>query len=175
MGAKMLRLAAFLAGTALVVAAIKAVNWLPAALQPDVLRRHESVEEARASSGVEQILVPSYYPQELGWPPSAILAQGRPYPAVVLEFTRAGGRDAALVVTQWAAGRPRPEGRIPIAEVQETVRYSLRGRDAVLTVGRSPAGERVSRIGWAEGKYLFEISGKVSPVDLVKAAESMLR
>ncbi len=175
MGGKGLRVIAFLAGVVLLVAAIKAVNWLPAAIQSDVLREYGSMEEVRASVALGDVYVPSYYPQELGWPPAAILAQGRPFPALVLEFARSEGRDTALVVVQTASGWSLPEGRIRMATTQESVRYSLQGRQALLTVGTSPAGDRVSRIVWTEGKYRIDIAAKAPPVELVKVAESMLR
>ena len=175
MAGKRFGLLAFLAGVAILVAVLKVANWLPTAMQRDVLRRYGSIEDVRSSVNLGDIYVPSYYPQELGWPPSAIFAQGRPFPALVMEFVRAGGREAALVVSQSASSRPLLDGRIRMDRVQESVRYSLKGRDAVLSVGVSSRGEQVSRIVWTEGKYRIDLAAKAPPVELIKVAESMLR
>lgn len=175
MAARIVKIAAFLAGVAAFAAALSLANRLPAAVQPDLLRRYSRVDEVRSALRLNVLLVPSYFPQELSWPPRAILAQGRPFPAVVMEFARAGGRDAVLVIAQWEAGRTLSEGTVRMARARESVRYSLGGRDALLSVGTGPQGEQISRIGWTEGKFRVEVEAKVPPVELIRVAESMVR
>jgi len=169
------RAALFAAGVALFGAALKAANALPALIQPDVLRRYASLEEARAALRMENPGVPSYFPEELGWPPSVVLAQGRPFPALVMEFERARGRGPALVIARWAAGRPLGAGPIRLARTGAAVRYALKGREFLLRVGITPAGEAACRVGWTEGRFRTELAGKVPPAELIRVAESMLR
>lgn len=175
MARRSLRLVAFLIGVAGLVAALKVAHWIPAAAQRDLLRRYGTVEEVRAAMSPAEVYVPSYIPQELGWPPSAIVAQRRPFPAVVMEFENAGRRETALVISQAPPGRELPGVKIPLARVDESVRYSLKGRDAVLWVGASPRGEQISRLAWTESAVRIDLVAKTAPVELIKVAESMLR
>ncbi len=96
----------------LVIIALKVVNWLPLAMQKETIRQYASVEEVRAALGMKEIYVPSYFPQQITWPPATILAQGRPFSAIVMEFTRADKRNIALVISQSEGGALNVENPI---------------------------------------------------------------
>lgn len=165
----------FLLMLAVLVVALKVLNWVPLVVQKESARRYNSVEEVRRTLNVRDILVPTYFPQQISWPPSEILAQGAPFPAVVMTFHRAGTGEAALVIVQ-SEGRPLNIGdAIHIAAVKEKVAYTMLGRDAELTVGACKNGEPCSRITWKEGDYSMTVLMKATPFELTKIAESMLR
>jgi hypothetical protein len=114
--------------------ALKVINWLPRAMQQDAVRRYKSVEEVRSALNMKDIYVPSYFPQQISWPPSSILAQSKPFTAIVMEFTRADKRNTALVISQ-------SEGRALNVENPIEIRWSRKRcstdkrQDSVLTVG----------------------------------------
>jgi hypothetical protein len=159
----------------LLIAALKVMNWLPLAMQKETIRRYTSVEEVRAALGMKEIYVPSYFPQQITWPPATILAQGRPFSAIVMEFTRADKRNIALVISQSEGGALNVENPIKITTVTEKVRYAIKGRDASLTVGTCGNDEPCSGITWNEGKYTMTVLMLSAPFELTKIVESMIR
>ncbi len=96
---------AFAAGLAILVIALKALNVLPLIAQKDLMPRYADFEEMRTSLGIREVLVPSYFPEDFRWPPTGILAQGKPYPAVIMEFERSGegkDREVGMMICQTA-------------------------------------------------------------------------
>lgn len=169
------RFFAFAGAVAVLVALLKLLNWLPLAAQKDLLREYRDLEDARAASGIDPALAPSYFPQNLSWPPSTIFAQGTPFPALVMEFERIGGKETVLIISQAESETFFPRERIRFQEVKERVPYSLKGREALLEVGVGPQGDPCAGIGWKEGRYRIVVRARTSPFELIKIAESMLR
>jgi len=159
----------------ILIAALKVMNWLPLAMQKETIRRYASVEEVHAALGMKNIYVPSYFPQQITWPPATILAQGKPFFAIVMEFTRADKRNIALVISQSEGGALDVENPIKITDVTEKVQYTIKGRDAALTVGTCGNDEPCSGITWREEKYTVSVLMKSAPFELTKIAESMIR
>lgn len=169
------RFAAFAGGIAILVALLRLLNWIPLAAQKDLLKEYRELEEGRAAAGIEAVLVPSYFPQNLSWPPSMIWAQGTPYPALLLEFGKPVGKETVLLISQAESESFFPEERIPFLEVKESVPYSLKGREARLQVGVCPGSETCAGISWKEGRHHIVVRAKTSPIELIRIAESMLR
>jgi len=159
----------------LLILALKVINWIPLAMQQDAVRRYNSIEEVRSTLNRKDIFVPSYFPQQISWPPSAILAQNKPFFAMVMEFTRADKRNTALVISQSEGKALNVENPIVILVITEKVPYTIKGRDAVLTVGSCVNDEPCSGITWIEGKYTMTVLMKSTPFELTKIVESMLR
>jgi len=169
------RFIAFVGAVALLVALLKVLNWLPLAARPDLLAEYRDLEEARMAAGIDAALVPTYFPQNLSWPPSLIWAQGTPYPALLLEFGRPTGKETVLLISQAGSASFFPEERMRFLEVEQDAPYSLKGRQARLTVGICPGGESCSGISWQEGGYRIVVRAKLSPFEVIRIAESMLR
>lgn len=158
-----------------IVVLLAVMNWVPMAFQKDTLRRYRSIEEVRTALNIRDIYVPSYFPQHIVWPPSQILAQGKPFPAVVMEFKDAGSGEIVLVLSQ-SRGGPFPAGpAIALTDIKETVPFIMKGRSAVLVVGECAKNEPCSRITWKEGPYTVMALMKAAPFELTKITDSMLR
>ena len=169
---------AFAAGLAILVIALKALNVLPLIAQKDLMRRYGDFEEMRTSLGIREVLVPSYFPEDFRWPPTGILAQGKPHPAVIMEFERSGeGKDrgVGMMICQTAEDDFTPGGPLVISRVRERATYPLKGRSAILEVGSCVNGEPCSRISWREKDARITILARLTPFELMKVAESMLR
>lgn len=158
----------------LLILALKVMNWLPVAMHQDAVRRYGSIEEVRSALNMKNIYVPSYFPQQISWPPSVILAQSKPSAAIVMEFTRGDKRNTALVISQSEGKALDVEHPIEIRVVTETVTYTIQGRDAVLTVGSCANDEPCSGISWIEDKYAISVLMKSTPFELTKIVESMI-
>jgi hypothetical protein len=175
---KALGFLAFAVGLAVLVIALKTLNWLPLAAQKDLMRRYGDFEEMRSALGIRQVLVPSYFPEDFRWPPTGIIAQGKPYPAVILEFGRSRGggiREVGLVIIQATADDFSPGGPLEISRTLEKMAYPLKGRDAVLEVGAGARGESCARMSWREKEFRVTILARSTPFEVIKVAESMLR
>lgn len=165
----------FVAAVAILLGGLKLAGWLPLLAQRDLLREYKSIEDVKAELPIRQIYVPSYFPQDLSWPPSAVLAQGKPFPAIIMEFGQAEGKSAGLVISQSLSGAFRADGRIRIVQLKEKVRYPLKGRDSVLEVGTCGDGEPCSRVSWKEGNTHIDVMARSAPMELIRVAESMLQ
>lgn len=156
------------------VATLKVMNYLPTLIQPDSMRRYRSIEEVRAKLNIKDVYVPSYFPQGLIWPPSEILAQNKPFTAVIMEFNNAEKRDIALIIIQSASANFKPDEKIKMQRLKERVSYLLKGRDMILEAGVCANEQPCSRMTWSEGRYTIAVSAKAEPPDLMKIVESML-
>lgn len=171
---KVLGLFYFAAAIAILVAALKVTNWLPTMLQEGAMKKYGSIEEVKAKLKVRDVYVPSYFPQSVKWPPSRILAQSRPYFALLMEFSHGETSDVSLVISQVADNRAIPEEKLTLVQVKEKANYPLKGRTALLEVGACQNDLPCSRISWNEGKYRLTLIMKAPPFDLIKIADSMV-
>jgi len=169
---------AFGAGVAILVIALKAVNGIPLIADKELLRRYGDFEEMRTSLGIREGLVPSYFPEDFRWPPTGILAQGKPYPAVIMEFERSKEgkeRGVGMMIYQSVEDNFTPGGPMAISRVRERATYSLKGRSAALDVGFCGNGDPCSRISWREKNVRITVLARLTPFEVMKVAESMLR
>ena len=167
-----------LAMTGLSVLFLAAANWLPSLMQQGFARPYDSIEEAKRSLGLDTVLVPGYFPEGITWPPSFVLAQKKPYKAVVMEFKEAKAMDAALLVIQssWQGSDAQLQ-RIRMSEVKEETQYRLKGEKVLLQVGTCESRMPCSRITWQDkesGLYCTVLLLS-SPFELIRIAESMIR
>ena len=169
------RLGSFAIGVLILVGATMAVNRLPVLVQGDLLRRYDSIDAVSTGLPALPVYAPSYFPQDLRWPPSRILAQGRPFPAVLMEFEGRQSRRTVLVISQSARGAFPPGDKVRLAKVKEKTAYRLKGRDARLEVGACVDGATCSRIAWTEGAYRIDVTGRSAPLELIRVAESMIQ
>ena len=165
----------FVLTIALLIAVLKVINWLPAAVEEGLMKKYGSIEDVRSKLKMREILVPSYFPQSFSWPPSVILAQTKPFQAIIMEFKHIENGDTAIIISQVASQDSIADNKLRMTQVRERVPYPLKGRKAALIVGTCKNDEQCSQISWDEGKYKMSIIMKSTPFDLIKIAESMVR
>ncbi len=164
----------FAATVAILVVVLKVTNWLPTVLQEGMMKKYGSVEEVKSQLKVRDIYVPSYFPQNIKWPPSRILAQSRPHFALIMEFSIGEASDVSLVISQVEGGGSPPEEKLKLAQIRERTTSPLEGRTALLEVGTCKNDLPCSRISWDEGKYRLTLTMKALPFELIKIADSMI-
>jgi hypothetical protein len=150
------------------------MNWVPMAFQKDTLRRYRSLEEVRTALNIRDIYVPSYFPQHIVWPPSEILAQGRPFPALVMEFKDAGSGEIVLVLSQSQGGPFSPDLR-SLGQYQRNSPLYHERTERRARCRRVRKNQPCSRITWKEGPYTVTALMKAAPFELTKITDSMLR
>jgi hypothetical protein len=62
-------LLSFGAAVGLLVVVLQLLNGMPLLVQKDLLRTYGDLDEVRSALRIAPILVPSYFPQDLSWPP----------------------------------------------------------------------------------------------------------
>ena len=160
---------------AILIGALQLFNWVPSALQEGALQQYASVDDVRAHLRIGTVYLPVYYPPTVQWPPVLVAAQTRPYKAVITELARSDSpSETVLVISQTELPHPPLKDTIRLSSVRETVRYSLKGRAAVLEVGLCSKDEQCCRVSWQEGSYRLSLSMRSSPVELERIAESMV-
>jgi hypothetical protein len=163
---------------ALVILAIMflaAVNWLPSLREDGFARQYTSIEEVRRSLKLNDIVVPAYFPEGIRWPPSFILAQKKPYQAVVMEFKEAKTKETALIVIQSSLrGSDGQLQRIRLSNVKEETQYRLKGRYVLLQVGTCDNGMQCSKMTWQDSGLFYTVILTSSPFELIRIAESMI-
>jgi hypothetical protein len=163
-----------LLAVASVLVVLKTLHWLPTILQKDMLRKFDSIEAVRAKLNIRDVYIPSYFPESITWPPSEILAQAKPYPAVLIIFHAPKTRDAALVISQAASDAFKEDALIPLVQITRSVPYDLKNRKALLEVGMCGNTEPCSRLSWTENNFRIRLAMKAPPFELIRIAESML-
>ncbi len=166
-------LLSFAAIVLVLLAALKLLNWAPTALDPGGMREYPSLSAATAALQVEDLLVPSYFPEQVRWPPRSILAQSKPYPVLAVAYAGTRRDGVVLHTTQAASAEFALESSIALTTVREIVPYDLNGRQATLAVGLCSDGEPCSRLTWQQGRYWMKIEMVSSPFELIRIAESM--
>ncbi len=165
----------FSVAVAIIIVTLKVMNGVPLIARNDTLRRYTSIEEVRTSLSIREIYIPAYFPQDIAWPPSEILAQERPFPAVVMEFRDRHKGEIVLVLSQ-SRGGPSPAGpEVELTSAAETVPFMMKGRKAVLVVGECSGNTPCSRITWQEGSDTVIAFMKAAPFELTRISESMVR
>ena len=171
---KALHVLSFVVTMAVAVGLLKVLNWVPGALEPGLMARYPSIESAVATLGIRKVYVPAYFPETLSWPPAEVLAQNKPYPAVVMEFSGTRGGQTVLVVSQAASTLFVPDAAIRFRTINEKVPLDLRGRRASLEAGVCEDRSACSRVQWDEGEVRIVLTMKAPSVELIRIAESML-
>ncbi len=152
------------------------MNMLPSLARKDFAARYVNIEEAKRSSGLDSVPVPSYFPEGISWPPSFIVAQKRPYKALVAEFKdRASGQTALIIIQTSLPGSEQQFQRVRLAEVKQQSDYRLKGMNAALLVGTCDNGLPCSRMSWQDGGGSHAVLLTSTPFELIKIAESMVR
>jgi len=158
-----------------VIALLAVLNWLPSLSQKDYARRFQNMDEAKKAAGLATALIPAYFPEGISWPPSFIVAQRRPYQALVAEYSDAASERTSLVVIQASSSEVSKQlQRIRFRDISQRTEYLLKGRSAILSVGTCE-DTVCSELNWREGDAYYCVLYKSSPFELIKVAESMIR
>lgn len=154
---------------------LRGLDSLPGYLlgEPRGVKRYRTLEEVERKLG-ERLLLPSYFPDTLRWPPAAIRLVSGPPPSVTLAFVGREGDEERLILSQ-AFGRAGPLSPqlLPPGLVLQTTTVSVGGTEGELTRIRGEDGVIWHEVGWQrEGRQVaLRFRGPVE--ELLKMARSM--
>ncbi len=170
---KAMRYLYFAVTVIIVIAGLKLLSWGPGIFQRDTVREYESIASVSERLGIREIYTPSYFPQSIKWPPSEIIAQKKPFVAVIMGFENKDNGEKILVIHQSSSDKFIPEEGIGFDDIKERADLDLNGKMAKMEAGSCRDGKACSSISWNEGKYNIRIMMKSRPLELLKIAESM--
>lgn len=153
---------------------LRFLNWLPLSVDKGIARKYSSLEEVRTELNIKEIYAPSYFPENLAWPPYEIIAQTEPFISVTMKFRRTDRTSGFLVICQSEAAAPPADALPRMSQIRESVTYPLKGRQALLEVGVCRDNEPCSRMTWLEGVYRIAVAVESPPFELIRISESML-
>ena len=163
-------LALVLGGVAFALVGLDAMpTWLHG--QPRGVRRAASVEDAERRLQA-RVLLPSYFPDTLRWPPSLVRFTREDGGSVALDFQGADGAPALLLAQTLAAAEAIPDGikgRLAVIQRQS----APLGDDAVLARVVAEDGTLWSQLEWSRGGRRFLLRGRGSLEDLIRMARSI--
>jgi len=160
----------------LIIILIVVINWLPSQIQQNTALQYTNLESARRSLGIDKILVPVYMPEGISWPPSLIVAQKKPFLAVVMEFKSQKTGETQLFIIQ-SSSRDAEERfqKVSFSDLKEETEYILKGKKAVLRVGFCGEEIECSKMIWEDSGMYYSVFLMSSSFNLIQISESMIR
>jgi len=162
----------FLVMAGILAIALHALNWVPELFRPGLAKAYPDVETAGRVLGIKNVPVPSYFPENISWPPSTVVAQNYPYPAILLQFNSEETSEQIMVITRTTGGK-RPLLKTSVEDIVEQSRADLNGQEATLVTGTCEEDRPCSLITWqAEGQQTSVLLYE-RPFELIRIAQSI--
>ena len=138
-------------------------------------RVYRTVPEAEAALGA-RLLVPSYYPDTLGWPPSRVeVAPGPPAVAAIHASGRGTPRDALVLCQSIGAPAAPPGWLLPPLERLQDAEVAVGRHGGRLTRLLTPGGRVVHDLSWTQGARRFTLRYEGAAEDLLRMARALAR
>jgi hypothetical protein len=154
---------------------LKLLNWVPLSIESGGIRQYRTIEDVQRDLGIRKVLLPSYFPQHLSWPPSEIYAQNKPYPLVIMYFTDENSGKVVLAISQSGSGNlPGSELRIEPYRTAKEEKIVIKGRNARLYLASCRGGDICNSLTWREGDYFMKVVDSGPVKELIRISESML-
>ncbi len=134
---------------------------------------YSSVVSAQLALGTA-IVIPSYFPDYLVWPPKSVLAQKKPFPSALLTVASQSAGDDTLWIYQSRSLREEPLIALPRhAVIYQTAEATLNAVEGEMVIGKSAKGTPLNQLSWREGDLRHVVLATLPPEELLKIARSM--
>lgn len=172
---KFLRLVFFALTVLVMVLVLKLLNWIPASIQKEDMRKYQDIEDVRAQLKIPKIYTPTYFPDHIAWPPAEVFAQRRPFTMVVMHFRHKDERSLALSVYQVnISAKFEPQYNADLLYVKRESLVSIKGKEGKLVLAVCSGNEVCNRLSWENGSFRITLISDDEPESLIKIAESMI-
>lgn len=136
-------------------------------------REYDSIEEAESRLGFD-IVVPSYFPDYLAWPPAEVRGQLQPIPMAQTLFLSSDDRAEVLLISQvLSSGEDLPIGWPWVESIQWEVPVTIGGREGTMIVGRNAHGRELNGVHWRAKDFHFVLVTVHGVQELMILARSM--
>jgi hypothetical protein len=159
-----------------VLISLYVLKKVPAYIQKSEQKSYSTVEEAEYSLGF-RILLPSYFPDYLIWPPKEIRVVRKPSLIITLVFTSQGDGKPSLVIHEIISNTDESKGAgvdsmEPNGDSEE-IQVSVGGAKGTLELGVVEKGSRWTQLSWRQGDRKIVLTSNGSVEDLLKIARSI--
>jgi len=166
----LLRFTALSAGLLMLVSVL---HWIPAAVDKEGLKPFATVEQLKGEAGFGRVLIPSYFPEGIKWPPRLVLGQVRPFMAAVIELD-SKEVERFLVISESSSPDFEPGNASRFFSLRQSVNIELKGRNVLVETGLCKDASSCSRLSWDEEGLHVRILMHSPSLELIRIAESML-
>lgn len=156
---------------------LRLLNWVPLSMESGGIRKYGTIDEVRRELKIRRILLPTYFPQHLSWPPAEIYAQSRPYPLVITYFKDENAGRIVLAISQAASkgsAVPPLRMRIEPCHVKREKTLIMKGKKARLSLADCRGGGVCNSMTWREGNYYMKVVDSGPEAELIRISESMI-
>ncbi len=137
------------------------------------IREYDSIEEAESRLGFD-IVVPSYFPDYLAWPPAEVRGQLQPIPMAQTLFLSSDDRAEVLLISQiLSSGEDLPIAWPWVESIQWEVPATIGGREGTVIVGRNAYGRELNGVHWRAEDFHFVLVTVHGVQELMTLARSM--
>lgn len=161
-----------------VVGALALVLYLlglvPAYVQSTTgVTEYPSIEAAESELGF-RIIIPTYFPSYLAWPPARIEGRLEPERRVEMLFISATQQTKALVIQEIVTENGDVDRPLPwIETIQQTIPVAIGDSEGKLVVGRDADGQLVNAVTWRSGSMTLVMVTTRPVPELLTLARSM--
>lgn len=152
---------------------LRTCNFLPLALDQRGMRRYSSLEDVERVLQVRQIILPSYFPDDIAWPPREIIAGRVPDAIIILHFEHQRTGDLIMALAQIQGEQPLPPLRLaPVVSLgsQPIVHDEWKG---VLELGLCEDRKPCNTLDLRQGTHRIRITARLAQGALSKMAKSL--
>lgn len=166
--------------TPLVVIGVVAMVLYLIGLVPDYvhgykngLKEYGSIEEAQADIGFRLVL-PSYFPSYLSWPPDRVYGRREPVPVIQALFLSQYGYAEVMIISQIESKSPDLPVSLPwIETIEEQSSIALGDHTGVMITGSRADGQLLNGAYWRSGDFYFVVITTHSARELLTIVRSM--
>jgi hypothetical protein len=159
-----------------VLISLYVLKKVPAYIQESEQKSYSTIEEAEYSLG-SRILLPSYFPDYLIWPPKEIRVVRKPSLIITLVFISQGDGRPSLVIHEIISNTDESKG-VGVDSMEpnrdsEEIQVSVGGSKGTLELGVVEKGSGWTQLSWRQGDRKIVLRSNGSVEDLLKIARSI--
>ncbi len=146
----------------IVALALFFLGTLPAHLQkPAGVTDYETIEAAQSELGFK-VLLPTYFPNYLAWPPARVQGQTTPVPAIELDFLSSVQQTDTLALLQIISDVEDLSMPVPwVVNVSERMPVTINSIPGQLIIGRDKNGNLLNAVQWrVSGRHFVLVTTK---------------
>jgi hypothetical protein len=137
------------------------------------ISEYDSMEEAESRLGFD-IVVPSYFPDYLAWPPAEVRGQLQPIPMAQTLFLSSDDRAEVLLISQiLSSGEDLPIAWPWVESIQWELPATIGDHEGTMIVGRNEYGRELNGVHWRAEDFHFVLVTVYRVQELMTLARSM--
>ncbi|MFC2021866.1 hypothetical protein ACFLTR_01440 [Chloroflexota bacterium] len=137
------------------------------------LKEYDSIKKAETDIGFK-LVIPTYFPSYLPWPPAKIYGQREPVPMVQALFLSQYESSEVMIISQIASNSEDLPVSLPWVEtVRQKTPVSIGASKGVLITGVRADGQLLNGAYWRSGDFYFVVITTRSERELLTIVRSM--